>query len=129
MLFKSLFIFSKKQKKVKKLLIIIFKVNSQFLLDNYNMGILTVILEKSFFKKKLFETKYQIIGDFDYFIKMSLTNIIGYIPKPLAVYRVHGSNYSIKNTQLYIDELKLWIKKNQNLMKKSNLIFLIKKKT
>ena len=52
---------------------------------------------------------------------MSLTNIIGYIPKPLAVYRVHGSNYSIKNTQLYIDELKLWIKKNQNLMKKNNL--------
>ena len=122
------YLYFQKTKKSKKAINYNFKVNSQFLLDNYNMGILTVILEKSFFKKKLFETKYQIIGDFDYFIKMSLTNIIGYIPKPLAVYRVHGSNYSIKNTQLYIDELKLWIKKNQNLMKKNNLNIFNQKK-
>jgi glycosyltransferase involved in cell wall biosynthesis len=115
------YLYFQKIKKSKKAINYNFEVNSQFLLDNYNMGILTVILERSFFKKKLFETKYQIIGDFDYFIKMSLTNIIGYISKPLAVYRVHGSNYSIKNTQLYIKELSLWIQKNQKLMKKKNL--------
>ena len=41
---------------------------TQRLLDEYGLGILTVLMSKQFFlKKKKFNSKYEIIGDFDYF--------------------------------------------------------------
>ena len=107
------YLYFQKIKKNKKAINYNFEVNSQFLLDNYNIGILTVIMEKSLFRKRFFDAKYQIIGDFDYFIKISLNCKIGYIKKPLATYRVHGSNYSLKNTKRYIQELSSWIKKSK----------------
>lgn len=115
------YLYFQKIKKNKKAINYKFKLSPQFLLNKYNIGILTIVLEKSIFKKKLFETTYQIIGDFDYFIKMSLKYKVGYIQKPLATYRVHGSNYSLKNTKLYIKELSSWIKKNDKLMRKNGL--------
>lgn len=97
-----------------------FKVNPQFLLNKYNLGILTVTVEKSFFKKNFFDFKYQVIGDFDFFIKLSLKTQIGFIKDPLATYRVHGNNYSIKNIDIHIDELDFWIKKNEKKMQRNN---------
>jgi hypothetical protein len=98
-----------------------FKVNPQFLLNKYNLGILTVTVEKSFFKKNFFDFKYQVIGDFDFFIKLSLKTQIGFIKDPLATYRVHGNNYSIKNIDLHINELDFWIKKNEKKMYRNNI--------
>ena len=68
----------------------------QDLLNNYGIGILTVLLSKEFFNTKLFNKKYDIIGDFDYFINLSLDNYFGYIDRPLAQYRIHDQNLSKK---------------------------------
>jgi len=85
---------------------------TQNLLDNYWIGILTVLMSKSLFKKKKFNHKYEIIGDFDFFINLSLTNYICFINKPLAYYRVHEDNLSKKKIDLWIRELRDWMKKN-----------------
>ena len=55
------YLYFQKTKKSKKAINYNFKVNSQFLLDNYNMGILTVILEKSFFKKNYLKQNIKLL--------------------------------------------------------------------
>ena len=50
--------------------------------------ILTVMMERKFFKKVKFNSRYDIIGDFDLFFKLSIENEIGIIQKPLAYYRI-----------------------------------------
>ena len=86
---------------------------TQKLLNNYTIGILTVLLEKKFFKKFVFNEKYNIVGDFDFFINLSRHYNIGSIDKPLAFYRIHKSNLSIKKIDLYYNELKNWLNFNE----------------
>ena len=86
---------------------------TQKLLDYYSLGIATVLLEKSIFKKFKFNDIYNIIGDFDFFIKLSQKFKIGSIQEPLAFYRLHENNFSVKRSNLYIEELEQWIISNK----------------
>ncbi len=96
---------------------------TQNLLNDYQIGILTVLLKKKIFKKLKFNSSYSIIGDFDFFVKASSNNEILSIQKPLAIYRVHKNNLSSKKLDLYLSEVKKWIKENnnKNKFKKYNL--------
>ena len=86
---------------------------TQKLLNNYSIGISTVLLEKIFFKKFAFNEKYNIVGDFDFFINLSRHYNIRSIDKPLTFYRIHKSNFSIKKIDLYYNELKNWLNFNE----------------
>lgn len=100
---------------------------TQKLINNYNIGILTVMCEKKIFKNISFQKKYNIIGDFDFMLRASLKYRIGCIKKPLAYYRIHESNFS-KNIEMQIDELKNWVKTNQRDFKSLSIsLFAIKK--
>ncbi|MFL2889558.1 MAG: glycosyltransferase family 2 protein [Pelagibacteraceae bacterium] len=85
------------------------------LLHNYKIGILTTIVRSKILKKFLFNKKYQIIGDFDLFIKISSKFKIASIQEPLAFYRMHGSNFSRKKINLMINELETWLLESKNL--------------
>lgn len=100
-----------KYKKYKKILPSGFV--TQALLDDYKIGILTVLLEKNIFKTKKFNNEYNIVGDFDFFIKSSIEFKIDSIKEPLAYYRIHSSNFLYKNKKNYISELSNWISSNQ----------------
>ena len=63
---------------------------TQKLLSNYDVGILTLMIEKSVFKKYKFNNEYNIIGDFDFMIRASLKLKIGYIQKPKMVIFFYG---------------------------------------
>jgi glycosyltransferase involved in cell wall biosynthesis len=95
---------------------------TQSLLDEYTVGILTVIIKRSIFDKIKFNKNYNIIGDFDFFLRVSLSNKIHAINKPLATYRHHGQNISHTKLDLYIKEFIYWLKKNEFKLKKYNLI-------
>ena len=92
---------------------------TQNLLDDYKIGILSVMMSKNFFKKKKFNSNYNIIGDFDFFLKLSIQENFYCIQKPLAYYRVHSRNYS-KNYDLYYTEFNKWLKLNSSRLKKLN---------
>jgi len=94
---------------------------AQKLLDNYCTGIVTLFIEKKLLNKYKFKDKYTIIGDFDLVIRLSLKYKIMSIQKPLSIYRVHGSNLSLRKIDLYIDELKYWLKNNYKITIKSKL--------
>ncbi len=85
---------------------------TQKLLDRYRGIILTGMLSKNIFKNKKFNKNYEIIGDFDFFVKLSINYKFGYIHKSLAFYRLHNFNLSKKRLDLHIQELNSWIKEN-----------------
>ena len=90
---------------------------AQKLLNDYRVGFITTMMKKVLFKKYKFKQKYDIIGDFDFIINISLKYQVGCIQKPLAYYRLHDYNYS-KKIQIHINELSNWIFVNKNLMNK-----------
>ena len=98
------------------------KLNSgkitQKLLDKFELPILSAMIKKNVFNQIKFDNRYTIIGDFDFFIRLSLTKKISVIQEPLVYYRYHGSNLTTKKIDLNIKELENWLAekiKNKNL--------------
>ena len=89
---------------------------SQKLLDDYFLGIITVMLKRSIFNKFRFNEKYDIIGDFDLFIRLSLKYNFLTVQKPLSIYNIHGENLSLKKIHKYINELQNWIKVKEKIL-------------
>ena len=97
------------------------------LLNNYVLGIVSVFLEKKIFDSFSFNKKYEIIGDFDFFINLSKKYEFGCVNEPLAVYRWHEENYSKRKLNIYIIELSKWLNANQKKLKNEGFnIFKIK---
>ena len=96
---------------------------TQEMLDKYRIGVITVMIKREIFKKYKFDKNYEIIGDFDFFMKISLSNKFGYIDKPLAFYRIHGKNFSDIKLNIYHKELQHWINKiGPNFIKEGFLL-------
>lgn len=94
------------------------------LLDTFCIGILTIIIKKDILEKNnlKFNDKYEIIGDFDLFLKVSEFYNFCCIQEPLAIYRLHNENTSIKKFAVYIEELKNWLHENKSQLKKQQLM-------
>ena len=80
------------------------------IVNNYCIGILTVMIEKDLINNYLFNSEYHIIGDFDLLIRLSKNEKISSIQTPLAYYSWHGENESSKKSLLRIKELERWFK-------------------
>ena len=76
------------------------------------------ILNKSLLKKSkiTFQNKYNIIGDFDFFIRLSKIYKFKYVAKPVATYRIHKNNLSSKKKDLQIKEFQIWLKNNKKIL-------------
>tara|TARA_A100001011_G_scaffold400354_2_gene514314 strand:+ start:790 stop:1692 length:903 start_codon:yes stop_codon:yes gene_type:complete len=85
------------------------------LIENYNIPIISTILRSSILKKfkKKFDKKLSVIGDFEFFLRISKRFKIVYIHDPLAIYRLHGNNYSSLNKFKEIEEFQAWLKSNK----------------
>ena len=79
------------------------------------------MIKKEILLKKKFNPRYEIIGDFDLFVKLSTKYKFYSIQKPLAYYRVHESNFSKNKINLYINEIQNWIKLNKKSFKKNKI--------
>ena len=84
------------------------------IIKEYCIGIITVMIKKNILSKKnAFDPKYNVIGDFDLFTRLAKKNKFMAVQAPLATYRVHGENLSLKNRIKEIDELKDWLRNNK----------------
>ena len=92
---------------------------TQYLLDDYKLGILTVLMNRKIFNERKFNKKYNIIGDFDFFLNLSLKENFYCMQEPLAYYRKHEENYS-KKINIFEKELEHWSKKNFTKLEKLN---------
>ena len=90
---------------------------TQKLVDKFEMPILSTVIKKDIYNQIKFDNRYTIIGDFDFFVRLSLIKNITVIQEPLACYRVHDSNLTTKEIELNIKELENWVSektKNKN---------------
>ena len=84
------------------------------IIKDYCIGIITVMIKKNILSKKnAFDPKYNVIGDFDLFTRLAKKNKFMAVQAPLATYRIHGENLSLKNRIKEIDELKDWLRNNK----------------
>ncbi len=121
-LYTNCFIYYQNTKKKRLLLNKLYSgMIAEELLKNYFITILTVIIKKDIFKDNKFNKRYNIIGDFDFFTRLSLKYPIYCIDKPLAYFRAHNNNYSKLKKDDYISELKYWIKKNSPRFKRKKI--------
>ena len=64
---------------------------TQNLIEDYLIGILTTMIDKKILIKNFFNPNYDIIGDFDLFLRLSTKYDFHSIQNPLAIYRVHNN--------------------------------------
>ncbi len=123
----------KREKINKKKIFIKHRIKDGFihndLIKSYNVGILTAIIKKKFLNnnKKIFNDKYNIIGDFDLFIKLSKKNKFQVVQDPIATYRIHEKNLSLLKKGDEITEFEDWLKKNKKNIGKKNSRIIEKK--
>ena len=60
-------------------------------------------------------------GDFDLFNKLSKICNFDAVQSPVATYRIHGDNLSLKNISKEINETKFWIRQNRSKLRKSEI--------
>jgi len=98
------------------------------LLINYTVGIITTVIRKSTLRemKEPFNSKYNIIGDFDLVTRLSKNCKFECSQQPLAYYRLHKNNLSSLNHKLQIEELEDWLK-NQRTYDKIKFEYYLKK--
>ena len=123
----------KNEKNNKKKKFINYDVKSGYiykdLIEKYNVGILTSLIKKSLLKKSKvnFDNKYDIIGDYDFFIRLSKKYKFRFIKEPVATYRIHQQNLSTVKKENEIKEFFYWIKKNKRNLTKGDYLKIRKK--
>ena len=95
----------------------------QKLIDDYNVGIITVVFRKNIIRElnKVFDERFSIIGDFDFFLRLSKKYYFYYIDNPLAYYRIHSKNFSSMYKEKEMEEFNLWINENRNTINLNKL--------
>ena len=106
--FKSKKIFSKK--KLSKGII------TKHLLNDYKVGLLTILIRKKFIENidSTFDTKYDLLADFDFVIKFSLKHKFDCIQEPIAIYRRHENQLQRKFFEKQLEQMENWFIKTKN---------------
>lgn len=89
------------------------------LLAEYYVGLLTLIIDTRLLMNNHapFDDSYNIIGDFDLVMRLSISNRIYYDSEPLAIFRSHGENLSATRGDMQHFELKAWTSQYNHLFK------------
>jgi glycosyltransferase involved in cell wall biosynthesis len=83
---------------------------TSFLLKEYYIGLLTIIVRKSFLKKNAFRVKYNYLSDLDFVLNFSLKYKFEAIQKPIAVYRQHENQMQRKYYKIKSIQFEKWYK-------------------
>jgi hypothetical protein len=81
------------------------------LLSEYFIGMLTLVVRRSALESLdyAFDPRYHVIGDVDFEVRLSARWKLATVQEPLAFYRLHDSNESVKHRERHIAEVATWI--------------------
>ena len=107
---------NKKKKKRRKGLLPKGNISTNIISDQ-PVTINTAVIRKSeyFNLNSGFNKNYQIIGDYDFFVRVSKKCLFDCVQHPLTFYRLHENNFTKKNREIEIQELEEWLKNMKNL--------------
>lgn len=79
-------------------------------LENYQVGMLTLMVRRdvALALKGPFNPNFEIIGDFDFVIRMLRISQARAVQHPIATYRIHENSVTSKNYWLSLDEFDEW---------------------
>tara|TARA_B110000444_G_C18754161_1_gene554263 strand:+ start:304 stop:1197 length:894 start_codon:yes stop_codon:yes gene_type:complete len=99
------------------------------ILEKSSVTLLTSLIKKKIFNKykNPFNTKFNHIGDLDFFFKISKNYKFKFINKPMAYYRLHDLNLSKTKRSDEVKELKSWINANKKSINKFDILKLKKR--
>ena len=76
----------------------------------YSIGLSTTLIRKTaYISASGFNNQYNIIGDFDLFMRLSQSWKFVFVNECLVCFRIHNENFSLLNTGMLIEELEKWI--------------------
>ena len=78
------------------------------LLNNYDICFLTRMFKAEIFKSINFDPKYNIIGDFDFVIKLSREYDLVYCSEMVGIYNIYKTNLTNTNDKMHAKEIKGW---------------------
>ena len=83
---------------------------TEWLLKNYRVGILTILIRKKFIENsnEVFNLKYDLSSDFDFVIKFSTDYKFDCVQEPVAIYRQHEKQLSKNSLNQLIEEFRDW---------------------
>ena len=83
------------------------------LIKNYNIGLLTVLIRKRFMKDDLqyFDTKYNLLSDFDYILRFSKKHSLDFVKNCIAVYHQHENQLQSKFVSNQAQQFESWFEK------------------
>jgi len=91
------------------------------LLKNNKVGLVTIVLRKSFLNNtnNIFDVKYNLLADFKFVIDFSLKHKFDCVQEPVAVYRNHSKQMSIKFFSNQVKQMRDWFLSigNENVLK------------
>ena len=96
---------------------------SSNIVSRTSIAILTAVIRKTaYFNLKIgFNKNYQIIGDYDFFVRVSKKCLFDCVQKPLVTYRLHKDNFTKKNRDLEINELENWLQDIKTFLSKKEI--------
>ena len=104
------------------------------LLSNYFISLETVIIRKSFLEKfnLSFDNQFEVIEEFDLFLRLSYHCKLAYVNEPLAGWRVHASSLTWTKSKLFVGEKEILLKKLKKIIPnfeidyKSEILFFVR---
>ena len=79
------------------------------LLNDYHIGLLTIIIRRqAFFDIGGFDSRYHVIGDMDFSMRLAEQWKIKTLNQALANFRKHATNESELRKDLFVEEMKIW---------------------
>ena len=81
------------------------------LLNDYKIALLTIVIRKAFLNDitNVFNSKYDLLADFDFSVNFSLKHKFDCIQDPIAIYRRHEFQLSRKSFDKQVKQLESWI--------------------
>ena len=81
------------------------------LLNDYKIALLTIVIRKAFLNDitNVFNSKYDLLADFDFSVHFSLKHKFDCIQDPIAIYRRHEFQLSRKSFDKQVKQLESWI--------------------
>ena len=99
----------KKKKLASKKILPVGNVTDK-LLNEYSVGMLTVVLRKKFLNigTEIFNTSYDMLSDMDFILKYSKKFKFECVQEPLAIYRQHDDQLQNKNMEKQTKQMLKW---------------------
>ena len=81
------------------------------IMQNYVVGLLTIIVRRVAFEQlqPRFNSTYNVIGDFDFAVRLAKIWKFAAIQEPTAYCRWHGGNLQISGNGQHLEELQQWV--------------------